>query len=158
MIWDCICCIHASPRSVTRLHPISGINITRTKVVHVLLRLDQGYISAFRLVIMNQATSQVHTHPTTRPQRMTHPLYEIPCTALRAPIRPRRFYIFCLLPLPAFSLPPFPPTEVERRGGHIPPPFVCVGLGLRVLLYRVADGRNSATNQPLDPFPLSIPL
>ena len=54
-------------------------------------------ISAFRLVIMNQATSQVHTHPTTRPQRMTHPLYEIPCTGLRAPIRPRRFYIFCLL-------------------------------------------------------------
>ena len=34
-------------------------------------------ISAFRLVIMNQATSQVHTHPTTRPQRMTHPLYVV---------------------------------------------------------------------------------
>ena len=33
------------------------------------------FISAFRLVIMNQATSQVHTHPTTRPQRMTHSLY-----------------------------------------------------------------------------------
>ena len=33
-------------------------------------------------------------------------------------------------PLPAFSLPPFPPTEVERRGGHIPPPFCARGIGL----------------------------
>ena len=45
---------------------------------------------------------------------------------------PTTIFYFLPPPLPAFSLPPFPPTEVERRGGQVPPPFVCVGfLGMQ---------------------------
>ena len=63
-------------------------------------------------------------------------------------------------PLPAFSLPPFPPTEVERRGGHIPPPFVCVGLGC--VLFAVSGGRwekrgdQSAAPVSLTPSPYAL--